>query len=101
MPSVLPISISEIIVVLFAGLAVLIPIVGLTARFALRPVVDAIARIKEAGNSGEALRMLERRMALVEQEVQSTEGLREEVARLADAQQFQLKLVGASRAESE
>ncbi len=101
MPPVLPVSISEIIFVFFAGLAVLVPIVGLTARFALRPVVEAIVRMKEAGNSRESLAMLERRMALVEQEMQSVEGLRVEVARLADAQQFQLKLVGGPRKEGE
>jgi hypothetical protein len=101
MPTVLPVSISEIIFIIFAGLAVLIPIIGLTARFALRPVVDAIARIKEAGNAGEALTMLERRMSLLEQEVQSVEGLRHEMARLADAQQFHMKLVGADRPDGE
>lgn len=101
MPPVLPVSISEIIVAFFAGLVVLVPVVGLTARFALRPVVDAIVRMKEAGNSGESLALLERRMALLEQEMQSVEGLRQEMARLADAQQFQIKLVGVGRTDAE
>lgn len=101
MPTVLPVSISEIIVAFFAGLVVLVPVVGLTARFALRPVVDAIVRMKEAGNSRESLAMLERRMALLEQEMQSVEPLREEVARVADAQRFQMKLVGGPGAGAE
>jgi hypothetical protein len=97
----LPVSVSEIIVSFFAGLVVLVPVVGLTARFALRPVVDAIVRMKEAGNSRESLALLERRTALLEQEMQSVEGLRGEVARLADAQQFQMKLVGGARSGAE
>ena len=91
---IMPINLSEVLVAFFCGLAVLVPVVGLTARFALRPVVDAMARMKEAGNSRDALTMLERRMSLLEQEVQGIEGLRQEVARLADAERFHLKLVG-------
>ena len=98
---IMPINLSEVLVAFFCGLALLVPVVGLTARFALRPVVDAMARMKEAGNSRDALAMLERRMSLVEQEIQGIEGLRDEIARLADAHRFQLKLVAKSDTAAE
>ena len=93
---VLPFSVEGVVAICFGGLAVLVPIVGFTARFALRPVVEAIARMRESQSGGEALRMVERRMDLLEQEVQSIAALRDEVARLAEAQEFQLRLASGS-----
>lgn len=87
-----PVDMTEIAWAVVLGLAIVIPIAGLTARFALRPIVDAIARFKEAGNSGDALRMIERRMDLLEQEVQSMAAMRDDIARLVEAQEFQLRL---------
>jgi hypothetical protein len=87
-----PINMTEIIWGVVGGLVLVIPVAGLTARFALRPIVDAIARFKEAGTSGEALRMIERRMDLLEQEVQSVAAMRDDIARLVEAQEFQLRL---------
>jgi hypothetical protein len=92
MPVALPFSVEGLVAICFGGLAILVPIVGLTARFALRPIVEAIARMKESQSGGEALHMVERRMDLLEQEVQSIAALRDEVARLAEAQEFQLRL---------
>lgn len=87
-----PVDMTEIAWAIILGFAIVIPIAGLTARFALRPIVDAIARFREAGNSGDALRMIERRMDLLEQEVQSVAAMRDDIARLVEAQEFQLRL---------
>ncbi len=89
---VLPISLPEVILALFVGLIVLIPVVGLTARFALKPIVEALARMREAQGTNQSLTLLERRMALSEQEMKSLEGLREDVRRLVEEQEFQRQL---------
>ena len=89
---VLPINVSELLLGLLGMLTVLIPVTGLTARFVLKPIVEAIARLRETTNSNQALVMLERRMDLLEQEVQGVAGLREDIAKLLEAQEFHLKL---------
>lgn len=67
----------EILIPLVLGtlgiLTVLIPIAGLTARFALKPIVEAIARMREvqAGTTGRELSVLEQRVALLEQQYQA------------------------------
>ena len=72
-------------------LTVLIPIAGLTARFALKPIVEAMARMKEiqAGNEGRALGILEQRVALLEQQQQILEGT---VQRLGEFRDFDRQL---------
>lgn len=73
-------------------LMALIPIAGLTARFALKPIVEAIARMRESGTTNETIRLLERRLALLEQEQQALLEMRTDVDRLSEAVDFQKKL---------
>ncbi|MDQ3606498.1 MAG: hypothetical protein M3418_10005 [Gemmatimonadota bacterium] len=89
---VLPIDVTDVILAMLLGLAVLTPVVGLTARFALKPVVEALARMREAQGASQAVAMLERRMALVEQEMQALSGIREDLRRLVEEQEFQREL---------
>ncbi len=89
---VLPIDITALAGIFFGSLMVLIPIAGLTARFAMKPVVESLARIREGGARAEEMAMLERRMALLEQEVQALTGIRDDVTRLVDELEFQRKL---------
>ncbi|HEX2081723.1 MAG TPA: hypothetical protein VHG08_28725 [Longimicrobium sp.] len=57
---------------IFLGMmVVLIPITGLTLRFALRPLMEAIASYREMQGANEAQQLLERRFALMEDQVQS------------------------------
>jgi hypothetical protein len=80
----------EILIPLVLGtlgiLTVLIPIAGLTARFALKPIVEAIARMKEvqAGATGRELNVLEQRVALLEQQYQSLDSTVERIAEIKD-----------------
>jgi len=92
MPPALPIDVTAIVGIFMGSLMVLIPVAGLTARFALKPIVESLARLRESSNKGEAITLLERRMALLEQEVQSVTGIRDEVARLVEELEFQRKL---------
>jgi hypothetical protein len=88
----LPIDVTAIVAIFMGSLMILIPVAGLTARFALKPIVESLARLRESSQGGAAVQMLERRMALLEQEVQSVTGFREEVARLVEELEFQRKL---------
>ena len=92
MPPTLPIDLTAIVAIMMGSLMFLIPIAGLTARYALKPIVESIARLRDSGSRDEAIALLERRLALVEQEVQSVSNVRDEVARLVDELEFQRKL---------
>jgi hypothetical protein len=57
---------------IFLGMmVVLIPITGLTARFALRPMMEALGRYREIAGQNEAQQLLERRVALMEEQLHS------------------------------
>jgi hypothetical protein len=70
------------------GLAVLIPITGVTVRFALRPLVEAKARMI----AGSAQPEVEERLDRIEAEVASLADLRVSLDRLTDELEFQRKL---------
>jgi hypothetical protein len=55
--------------VVMGSLTVLIPIAGITARIALKPIVEAMARYREIKGSDDAVVMLERRMTLMEEQL--------------------------------
>jgi hypothetical protein len=86
------IHVEAVIAILMGGLCFLIPIAGLTARFALKPIVEVLARAREGNHNREALAIFERRLALLEQELQSVNSLRDEVTRLAEDQEFRRQL---------
>ena len=57
---------------IFLGMmVVLIPIAGLTARFALRPLMEALRSYRELQGENQAQQLIERRMALMEEQVHS------------------------------
>ena len=68
---VLPIDLTALAAVILGISVVLVPVIGLTARFAFKPVVEALARIFEDRNADETVRMLERRIELQEHELTS------------------------------
>jgi hypothetical protein len=80
----------EILIPLVLGtlgiLTVLIPIAGLTARFALKPIVEAIARMREvqAGATGREMNLLEQRVSLLEQQYQTLDHTVERIAEIKD-----------------
>lgn len=63
-----------VLAVLMVGLIVLVPVAGITARFALKPLIDSIIRVAEVRRPGEEVRLLERRVALLEQELAGLRG---------------------------
>lgn len=57
---------------IFLGMmVVLIPIIGLTARFALRPLMEAVRSYRELQGNDQAQQLLERRVALMEEQIHS------------------------------
>ena len=70
-----------------------IPVIAFSARFAIKPVVDALIRLREAqGTSGadhEMMMLQDRRLSLLESEMQH---ITTSLERLADAQEFQARL---------
>jgi hypothetical protein len=87
--NVLPIDLTAIIAIVMGMLVVLIPVAGLTARFALKPIVEAIARMREGQTGQQELSLLQQRVALLEQQVQIME---QSVDQIADEREFQRQL---------
>ena len=72
---VLPIDLTAIVAIIMGMLTILIPIAGLTARFALKPLVESLAQLFDARTVEDTLAITERRVALLEQQVESLEGV--------------------------
>lgn len=81
-----------IVAIVMGMLTILIPITGFTARFALKPIAEAVARMREAQGAGQHVALLEQRIALLEQQQSNTEA---EVEKLLEVQQFQEKLLSS------
>ncbi len=86
---VLPIDIVAVIGVIGGISIVLIPIIGLTARFALKPTVEALSRVFEGKRDDESTQLLEKRIALIEQQVSVMES---SMHRLAEVSEFHTQL---------
>ena len=84
-----PINLVALIGTIMGISIVLIPVIGLTARFALKPVVEALAKVLEGRGMNESVQILERRMSLLEAQIDSIEST---VGRIADASEFDAQL---------
>ena len=84
-----PIDLTALLAVFMGVSVVLVPVIGITARFALKPTVEALSRFFEKRGSDEAISILERRMALIEQQVESIDT---NVKRLVETAEFDQKL---------
>ena len=82
---ILPIDLTALLAVFMGVSVVLVPVIGLTARFALKPTVEALSRFFDKRGSDEAISILERRMALMEQQLESIES---SVQRITDTAEF-------------
>jgi len=86
---ILPIDLTALLAVFMGVSVVLVPVIGLTARFALKPTVEALSRFFERRGNDEAISILERRMALIEQQVESIDS---NVKRLVETAEFDQNL---------
>lgn len=88
---VLPIDLTAVIATIMGISIVLVPVIGLTARFALKPLAESLGRLLQSRNAEESVRILERRMALLEQQIESMDGT---LQRVAEAAEFHRDLRG-------
>ena len=94
---ILPIDLTALVAVILGISIVLVPVIGLTARFALKPTVEALGRFFEHKGLDESVHIMERRMALMEQQIESLDA---SVRRLAEVTEFHTAL-GASAPKPE
>lgn len=95
---VLPIDVTGIVAIIMGMSVVLIPVAGMTARFALKPLVESLIRVFEVKGMEETLAITERRMALMEQQMESLE---HQVRHLEEKQNFDRQLTaGGPRSAS-
>jgi hypothetical protein len=82
-------NIVGLVAVIMVFSIVLVPIIGLTARFALKPTMEAMSQFFQQKGVEETVRILERRLGLLEQQVEHMEGQLEQVA---EVQRFDRQL---------
>lgn len=90
---VLPVDLVGLVSVILGISVVLVPVIGVTARFALAPAVQALGRVFENRDSDEHMRLLERRLDIQEQEIAL---LTQTVRHLADGRDFERQLESGS-----
>jgi len=83
---VLPIDLTALIGVIGGISIVLVPIIGITARFALKPTVEALGRSMDRKGLDETVHILERRVALMEQQIETMEGSVQKITEVAEFQ---------------
>lgn len=57
--------------ILVGGLILLVPIAGLTLRFALKPLLEGLSQMRDLRGQAQEIRLLEQRLALVEEQLHS------------------------------
>lgn len=86
---VLPVDLVGLVSVILGISVVLVPVIGVTARFALAPAVQALGRVFENRDADEHMRLLERRLEVQEQEIAL---LTQTVRHLTDGRDFERQL---------
>lgn len=91
----MPVDWAELAAVIMGTAIILIPVAGFTARFALKPIVEAVATYRGVEGMSEDLEVLDRRLSLLEQQQAQMES---ELTRLQEAVEFHDRL-GAGESE--
>jgi hypothetical protein len=66
-------ALTGVLAVLLGGLVVIIPIAGLTVRFAFRPVIQSWLELKERQLTNPSSDLLQQRVSLLEAELQQVQ----------------------------
>jgi hypothetical protein len=94
-------ALAPLIGFLATAFIVSIPVIAFSARFAIRPIADAMVRLREAQNGArgadDALLMHDRRLSLMEAELQQISST---LDRLVEADQFRTQLESGSVARA-
>jgi len=86
----------EAVLLLIMFIVFAVPVLALTARMVLKPIVDAIVRLRESAGGGQLSGAVAGRVMELEDEVRQ---LRASVGRLEETVEFQQKLLAAPAAE--
>ncbi|HYH78311.1 MAG TPA: hypothetical protein VEX86_00890 [Longimicrobium sp.] len=89
--------VDDIIKLMIVSSLVVLPAVGLTVRFALKPIVEAILRLKEGGvlapdSSAVLVAEIRQMRAELRQSADDVAQVRQEMTRLQEAESFNLAL---------
>lgn len=87
---ILPVDLVALVGTILGISIVLIPVAGLTLRFALKPAITALTRFFDHQGIEESVRMLERRIEFQERQIQSLETT---IRRIGDESEFDRKLL--------
>lgn len=80
--------------IVLGSLTVLIPITGITARVALKPLMEALGRYREMQGQNDATLLMERRLALMEEQLH---GMDRALRDLSEESEFRRQLESAPR----
>ena len=94
---VLPVDIVALVGTILGISVVLVPVIGITARFALKPAVGALARVFEARELDETVKILERRVELQEHQI---EALQDSLKQLTETREFDRQLAAPRPGEA-
>ena len=85
----LPIDLTAVVAVFMGTLIVLIPVAGVTVRFAIKPITEAMARMKESQGTAQQLALMQQRMELMEHQLGAMES---EMFRIKEVAEFTAQL---------
>jgi hypothetical protein len=88
------VDLTGLVAVVMVFSIVLIPVIGATARFAFKPIAESLARLMAVRGDEETIHLLERRVALLEQQIDALESGMTEVRR---AERFDRELASLER----
>jgi hypothetical protein len=83
-------ALASILVAFFLGAAVLVPVLALSARFALKPVMETWIRLRQGETTDQEKILQDRRIALLEAELQSVQ---QQLQQRTEAQEFEQRLL--------
>lgn len=89
-------DLSGLLALFFAGSIVLTPLLGLTLRFALKPLIESVARLQGSSRDDD-LRLLTRRVEALENELEMTQRALGDVRAASD---FDRRLNGPGQNEA-
>jgi len=84
-PQIMPIDVTGVVTVIMGSLIILIPIAGITLRFAIKPIAEAMAKIREGQRADREMALLQQRLDLLEQHLG---GMESELHRVREVQEF-------------
>ena len=85
----------DAVLLAITSVVVCVPVLGITARLALKPIVDAIVRLRESAPTSRLSDAVAGRVVELEDEVRQ---LRTTVGRLEETVEFQQKLLASPEA---